>query len=112
MRKDMPEDKEAQTIYGAIPGAEERELTDEELLGEATLAKISFQVRPIGFEDEEVLEEIVTEDEAEDLEAIDLVEEEAELEAIDLVEEEAELEAFDLEVKESEEETDTQEDKG
>jgi small subunit ribosomal protein S2 len=100
MRKDMPEEKAAQLIYGAIPGAEERELTDEELLGEATLAKISYQVRPIGFdEEEEGLEEVETEYETE------------ELEAIELVDEEEELEAFDLEVEESEEEIDNQEDK-
>ena len=98
MRKDMPEDKEAQSIYGAIPGAEDRELTDEELLGEATLAKISFQVRPVGFEDEEVLAEIETEGDAEDLDVIDLVDEEEVLEVID------------MEVETSEEETNTQED--
>jgi small subunit ribosomal protein S2 len=43
MRKDLPEEELVSEMRVVMPGAEERELTDEELLGEATLAKISFK---------------------------------------------------------------------
>jgi small subunit ribosomal protein S2 len=55
MRKDMPEEQLAAEMHMVIPSADERELTDEELLGEATLAKISFKGRAIEIEDEEVV---------------------------------------------------------
>lgn len=45
MRKDLPEEELVSEMRVVMPGAEERELTDEELLGEATLAKISFKSR-------------------------------------------------------------------
>jgi len=107
MRKDMPEEKMLQPIYGAIPGAEDRELTDEELLGEATLAKISFQGRVVGFEPEEDegLEEIETEEyEAPELEASEVVDEEEEEEALEFEAESSEEEALESEAESSEEE--------
>lgn len=45
MRKDLPEEELVSEMRVVMPGAEERELTDEELLGEATLAKISVKSR-------------------------------------------------------------------
>jgi len=92
MRKDMPEEQLMAEMHAVMPGAEERELTDEELLGEATLAKISVKGRlpeletiDEGFEIEE--EEIGTE-----LEDIELEDEEEEIEAEELIAEEFEAE--------------------
>ena len=56
MRKDM-EEEAVMPAEVAIEGAEEVELTDEELLGAATLAKISSQRRPVVGEDEFLAEE-------------------------------------------------------
>jgi small subunit ribosomal protein S2 len=55
MRKDMPEEQLVTEMHMVIPSADERELTDEELLGEATLAKISFKGRAIEIDEEEVV---------------------------------------------------------
>jgi len=99
MRKDMPEEQLMAEMHAVMPGAEERELTDEELLGEATLAKISVKGRlpeletiDEGFEIEE--EEIGTELEDIDaeLEDIELEDEEEEIEAEELIAEEFEAE--------------------
>jgi small subunit ribosomal protein S2 len=56
MRKDLPEEELVSEMRVVMPGAEERELTDEELLGEATLAKISSKSRIV---DLDVVEEII-----------------------------------------------------
>jgi small subunit ribosomal protein S2 len=62
MRKDLPEEELVSEMRVVMPGAEDRELSDEELLGEATLAKISFKGRAAEIEPvEEKL--FVTEDE-------------------------------------------------
>jgi small subunit ribosomal protein S2 len=53
IRKDMPEEQPVTEMRMVIPSAEEPELSDEELLGEATLAKISYKGRAIEIEDEE-----------------------------------------------------------
>ena len=99
MRKDMPEEQLMAEMHAVMPGAEERELTDEELLGEATLAKISVKGRlpeletiDEGFEIEE--EEIGTELEDIDteLEDIEIEDEEEEIEAEELIAEEFEAE--------------------
>jgi small subunit ribosomal protein S2 len=50
MRKDLPEEPEM--VEMTMTGIEERELTDEELLGESTLAKLSYKGRVVEFEDE------------------------------------------------------------
>jgi small subunit ribosomal protein S2 len=81
MRKDLPEEKMVAETRMVTPGAEERELTDEELLGEATLAKI---VKPRTI-DLEVFETVEVEEEFE------AVAEEEEFEA----EVEAESETFE-----------------
>ncbi len=52
MRKDLPEEQLVTEMRMVIPSADERELTDEELLGEATLAKISSRGRAIEIEEE------------------------------------------------------------
>jgi small subunit ribosomal protein S2 len=57
MRKEEPEEEMAQAI-GAKVSSEEPELSDEDLLGEATLAKIS---RTITIEDDSDIEELVEE---------------------------------------------------
>jgi small subunit ribosomal protein S2 len=83
---------------GAIPtravmtGAEEPELSDEELLGESTLAKISFKVPIPEIEDEEVV--WVGDAEAEDEE---VVEEESEYTSDDDENETGEVEDIDEE---------------
>jgi len=73
----------------SIPMAEEAELSDEELLGEATLAKLSSRTILIKAEDEEV--EFPVEEEAEEWEDtldLDLEEEELEMDEIEEDEEE------------------------
>ncbi len=65
MRKDMEEETVMPTEV-AIEGAEEVELTDEELLGAATLAKISSQRRPVVEEGEFLAEEGAVEAAVED----------------------------------------------
>jgi small subunit ribosomal protein S2 len=83
MRKDIGEEELPPTRV-AIAGAEEPELSDEELLGAATLAKISPRLSVAEFEEE------VIEDELEDLE-----EEEEEIEAEALEVEELEIDEAD-----------------
>jgi small subunit ribosomal protein S2 len=73
LRKDLPEEERAYEMGAVMPGADERELTDEELLGEATLAKLSSRIPVVDIEDEieiaaeeelevEVEEEAIVED--------------------------------------------------
>ncbi len=70
MRKDMPEEERTYEMGAVMPGADERELTDEELLGEATLKKLASYAPVVDFEEEieiaaeevEVEEEKVVED--------------------------------------------------
>ncbi len=85
LRKDLPEE-EAAPSKAAMPSAEEPELSDEELLGAATLAKISSHLL-VG--DEDI---VAVEDEAETLEdeVIELIEEEIEeeLEEVEVIDEE------------------------
>ena len=83
MRKDV-EEEPAVPGEVAMEGAEEIELTDEELLGAATLAKISSQRRPVLDEEQGLVE------------GVDAVEEQAEEE----VEEEVEEVLEDLAVEE------------
>lgn len=66
---------------------EEPELTDEELLGEATLAKISYQDRAVT-EDEEILEDEVETPGLEDFEEEEIVEDEMDKDDEEDVEEE------------------------
>jgi small subunit ribosomal protein S2 len=74
IRKDIPEEKLVPEMARVMPGIEEPELSDEELLGEATLAKISQRTRELVVEDEEELEEVteelaeVTTEDGEDIE--------------------------------------------
>ena len=49
LRKDIPEEEQAPT-QAVMPGAEEPELSDEELLGAATLAKISSRLPMVDLE--------------------------------------------------------------
>ena len=74
MRKDV-EEEEIAPARVAMPGAEETELSDEELLGAATLAKISSRLSPVVVDEE--FEEIEGEEYVEDLadEAVDETEE-------------------------------------
>ena len=113
MRKDLEEEIPAVTEV-AMEGIEEMELTDEELLGEATLAKISAS-QEAALVEEEVEEEadVEAEESAEEIEEIveETLEEEAgaviEAEAEELVEEvEAEEAAAEIEeiVEENQEE--------
>jgi small subunit ribosomal protein S2 len=67
LRKDMPEEEHA-PAQRIMPGAEEPELSDEELLGAATLAKISSRL-PVTELDAEELAAVVEELEVE-LEAV------------------------------------------
>lgn len=73
LRKDMPEEERAYEMGVVMPGADERELTDEELLGEATLAKLASRAPVVEIEEEI---EIAAEEELE-VEAELEVEEEA-----------------------------------
>lgn len=77
MRKDIAE-VEAPPMQVSMPGVEEQELSDEELLGEATLAKISPKPESVELEESEddVTLEEASLDETEDVE--DLLEEEFE----------------------------------
>jgi small subunit ribosomal protein S2 len=83
MRKDLPEEELVSEMRVVMPGAEDRELSDEELLGEATLAKISFKGRSVDLEtvDEKL---VVLEDEG-----LALVEETDEIEIDEWEDEEA-----------------------
>jgi small subunit ribosomal protein S2 len=74
LRKEEPEEEMA-PARAAMPGAEEPELSDEELLGAATLAKISSRLPVV----EEVEDELEEEEELEmELEDVDFEEEEFE----------------------------------
>jgi hypothetical protein len=73
MRKDMPEEQIMPMMATAMPGIEERELTDEELLGEATLAKISTRPKSVELEEEPGELAIEDEDLVEDIEEIEEV---------------------------------------
>jgi len=97
MRKDLPEEQLMTEMHAIIPGAEERELTDEELLGEATLAKISFKghIPELETVDEEF--EVVEEDTDTDIEASELEDEEEEIEAEELIADEFEEEEVEAE---------------
>ena len=97
MRKDLPEEQLMTEMHAIIPGAEERELTDEELLGEATLAKISFKghIPELETVDEEF--EVVEEDTDTDIEASELEDEEEEIEAEELIADEFEEEVVEAE---------------
>jgi small subunit ribosomal protein S2 len=86
LRKEEPEEEMAQAVARVSP--EEPELSDEDLLGEATLAKIS---RTITIEDDSDIEELA-EELSEDLSEADenTEEEEEELEDVDTDEDEEE----------------------
>jgi small subunit ribosomal protein S2 len=103
LRKDVEEVQLAPEELVAVPGAEELELSDEELLGAATLAKISSKkLVPTEFEEftEDVYEDYV--DEGLELEEEELeLEEGPELEEKELeLEEEPELKEEELELEE------------
>ncbi len=59
-RKDMPEEQELE-MRRVMPGVEEPELSDEELLGESTLAKLSVKA-PVVVEETIVWEEVASAD--------------------------------------------------
>lgn len=82
MRKEEAELEDAMRME--MPGVEEEEIPDEELLGEATLAKISSRSSAL-------IEEQVEEDEYEEVEEVDLEVEDVELED-EIVQEEQEVE--------------------
>ncbi len=86
MRKEEPEEPEKETAGVRVAESEEPELSDEELLGASTLAKIS---RPKADEDEvEVEDEVEDDDEYEDYEEeVEEVEEDEEVEVEDEEEE-------------------------
>jgi small subunit ribosomal protein S2 len=103
MRKDLEEEQEPVTQV-VMSGIDEQELTDEELLGAATLAKITasqeamaaaeIETKVVEDESGEVLEEVVVEEiEAQDSEPISEVEDEADL---------AEVAAEEIEIEEVE----------
>jgi small subunit ribosomal protein S2 len=96
MRKDLPEEEFVSEMRVVIPGAEERELTDEELLGEATLAKISSKSRIVELD---VVEEIILESEDEGF----AIEEETEEAEIEEWEDEDSAESDELDVQADEE---------
>jgi len=99
-RKDLPEEEHAPAQV-VMPGVEEPELSDEELLGAATLAKISSRLNVVdivGLEalpadviDEVELEELALEELEEEL-AVEELEEEL---AVEELEEELEEEQFE-----------------
>jgi len=103
------EEIEALPSEGVMAIAEEPELSDEELLGEATLAKLPARGKPLL---EELGVEVLDEEEAEFEEAEDELEalEEVELEEIELEEqEEVELEELEAEIEEELEDETTEE---
>jgi small subunit ribosomal protein S2 len=108
MRKDIGEEELPPTRV-AMAGAEEPELSDEELLGAATLAKISPRLSVAEFEEEVIADEIedleVEEEEVEDA-VLEIEEEEVEDTVLEVEEEDAEdavLEVDDVELDEIEE---------
>jgi small subunit ribosomal protein S2 len=107
MRKDV-EEEELRPEQVTLAGAEERELTDEELLGAATLAKISSSYPAEELVGEvDVYEDYVDEIEEEGEELEEGLEEELEEEVLDELEPEVEDEAEE----EAEEEAEDEEDK-
>jgi small subunit ribosomal protein S2 len=103
MRKEEePEEKAAPVMHLEAPGIEEPELSDEELLGAATLAKISSKPLLVTEDQipDEIWEEVEVEEEEAELEAVEVEAEEAELEAVEI--EEAEAELGELEAEEIE----------
>jgi small subunit ribosomal protein S2 len=104
MRKDMGEEELPPTRV-VMAGVEEPELADEDLLGAATLAKISPRLSVVEFEEE--IEEVAVEDEFEDFEE----EAEAEVEEEAEAEEVAEVEKIEVEEPELDEIEETEEDK-
>jgi small subunit ribosomal protein S2 len=105
MRKDLPE--EPVMVEMAMTGVEEREFTDEELLGESTLAKLSVKGRVVEVEDEEEdLLEAETEDVSELPFDLENEQEEIEEEFDDIVDEEPGIVDEELVEDEVEEESD------
>ena len=105
MRKEEePEEKAAPVLRAEASGIEEPELSDEELLGAATLAKISS--KPILVTEVEIPDEIWEEVEVEveekeaELDDVKVEEEEAELDVVEV--EEAELDVVEVEEEEAE----------
>lgn len=93
MRKDLPEEELSRETPVTVAAGEEVELSDEELLGAATLAKIGPKTIAVDFEEEEL---VSATDEVEDLEleeAEEELEEEIEEEVEDVFEEELEEES-------------------
>ena len=101
LRKEEVEVEEAMRLE-AIRMPEEPELADEELLGEATLAKLAPKGSANGFEEEAEREPVDLPVEETEGEPVDLPVEEAEGEPVDLPVEEAEGEPVDLLVEETE----------
>lgn len=89
MRKDLPEEALAPSRV-AMPGVEEPELSDEELLGAATLAKISARLPAIEEAVEEEVEDLEEAEAIEELEALEAEVEEIEEEILDELEHEPE----------------------
>ena len=105
----MRKEEVVEEVPGAVrPAAEEVELSDEELLGEATLAKLGGRTINIAAEDEEIdfeIEDVVEELEEEETEEEETEEEETEEEETEEVEtEEVETEEVETEEEEIEEE--------
>jgi small subunit ribosomal protein S2 len=87
--KAMRKEEEVEQVI-SMPMAEEPELTDEELLGEATLAKLAPRTVLITAEDEEVTEDFVEDEEGTEAKAVE--EEEGEWEEEELPYEEVDEE--------------------
>lgn len=84
MRKDI-EEEQIQPAVVAMPGIEEPDLTDEELLGAATLAKISSSRPPVvESEDEETEEEKIDVDVVDEVNEVNEVDEYEDVEVEDL----------------------------
>jgi len=113
MRKEEePEEKAAPVLRAEASGIEEPELSDEELLGAATLAKISSKpilVTEVEIPDE-IWEEVEVEEKEAELDDVKVEEEEAELDVVEVEEaeldvvevEEAELDVVEVEEEEAE----------
>jgi small subunit ribosomal protein S2 len=99
LRKDIPEEQVVSGLEARVPATEEEELSDEELLGEATLAKISQRAREFEVEDEEEEfeeEELEEELEEEEKEIEEELEESVEADLEEILEEEFESEEEEL----------------
>ena len=106
MRKEQPEGEVAQAI-GAKVSAEEPELSDEELLGEATLAKIS---RSITIDEDSDIEELAEELSEEDGEQAEEDGEQAEEDGEQAEEDEEQAEEDEEQAEEDYEDVDIDED--